>query len=96
MEPDGFACDLDASDLRKRGADWATLATHVRSKQRLLNGVRIVFDPKAAEALRSLIDAERVCCSWGTWTCETTDEGEVMKVSGPAGPISALAKAFGI
>ena len=96
MEPDGFACDLDESDLRERGAAWATLATHVRTSQRTGNGFRIVYDSKATEALRSLVAAERICCSWATWTCETTDEGEVMEVTGPAEPIGALADAFDV
>jgi len=96
MEPDGFACDLDESDLRKRGTDWATLAGHVRTKQRIGDGFRIVYDPEATEALRSLVDAERVCCSWATWTCESRDEGEVMEVTGPPEPMGALAEAFGV
>jgi hypothetical protein len=96
MEPEGFACDLDESDLQKRGADWATLAARVRTKQRIGNGFRIVYDPRATEALRSLVAAERVCCSWATWTCETTDDGEILQVTGPPGPIGALAEAFGV
>jgi len=96
MEPAGFACDLGQSDLRKRGADWATLAAHVRTKQRIGGGFRIVYDPEATEALRSLVDAERVCCSWAIWTCESTDEGEVMEVTGPPEPMGALAEAFGV
>jgi len=96
MEPDGFACDLDESNLQKRGTEWATLAEHVRTKQRIGNGFRIVYHPEATEALQSLVDTERVCCGWATWTCETTDEGEVMEVTGPPEPIGALAAAFGV
>lgn len=87
MEPDGFACDLDESDLRKRGANWATLAAHVRTTQRTGNGFRI--DSKATEAVKSLVDAERIYCGWAPWTCETTDEREVMEVTDPAEPIGA-------
>ena len=96
MKPDGFACDLDECDLQKRGTDWATLAVHVMTKQRIGNRFLIVYDSEATEVLRSLLDAERVCCSWATWTCETTDEGEGMEVTGPPGLIAALAEAFGV
>ena len=96
VEPEIIACDLDQQDLQRRAADWATLAAHVRSKRRIRNGFRVVYDPGAAEALRSLVEAERICCSWATWTCETASEGEILQITGPLEPIDALAETFGV
>ena len=56
-----FACELDEPELQTRGADWTTLAAHVRSKVRTDKGFRIVYEPMAADALRSLVEAERLC-----------------------------------
>jgi len=96
MESQGFACELNGIDLQKRSADWKTLAGTVRTKQRIDNGFRIIYGIGAAEALRSLVDAERSCCSWATWACQSTDEGEVLEVTGPAEQVDSLAKTFGV
>jgi hypothetical protein len=89
-----LVCDLDEFGLLKRGVDWMILAANVRRKERTDNGFRIVYDVEVGEALRSLIDAERACCTWATWICETTVEGHVMEVTGPPEQICALARLF--
>jgi hypothetical protein len=91
-----LACELDELGLLKRGVDWATLATNVRRKERTDNGFRIVYDSQVGDSVRSLVDAERACCTRATWICETTVEGHVMEVTGPPAQICALARAFGI
>jgi len=96
MEAQGFACELSGIDLRKRSADWKTLAAHARTKHRTENGFRIVYGTEAGEALRSLVEEERSCCGWATWSCRSTEEGEVLEVNGPAEPVGSLANAFGI
>jgi hypothetical protein len=96
VDPQGFSCELSDTALQSRAADWRSLAAHVRATQRTSAGFRIVYGPYAADALRSLVDAERSCCSWATWSCESTQEGEVLEVTGPAEPIAGLADTFGL
>jgi hypothetical protein len=93
---DACVCDLDEPDFSKRRVDWATLAKHVRRKELTDNGLRIVYDTEVGEALRSLVDAERACCAWATWTRETTDEGHVMEVTARPELIGAIASALGV
>jgi len=69
---------------------------HATGSQRTSDGFRILFEPQVTEALEFLVAAERACCSWATWTCESTSQGIMMDVMGPAEPIGALAEAFGV
>ena len=96
VEPQGFACELNESDLETRASNWRALAAHASTTHRTSNGFRIVYGGQAADALSSLVAAERSCCSWATWNYESTPEGEVLEVTGPAEQIGALAKAFGL
>jgi hypothetical protein len=96
QESDGFACELTGTDVQRRGSEWKELMAHVTASRQTSDGFRIVFKPHVAKTLEILIEAERACCSWATWSCELTSEGIVMDVSGPAEPTGALAKAFGV
>jgi len=96
VESQVFECELNESELQTRASNWRTLAAHASTTHRTSDGFRIVYGRQAADALRSLVVAERSCCSWATWNSESTPEGEVLEVTGPAEPIAALAEVFGL
>lgn len=89
-------CSLDESSFESRAASWAALADKVRTKKRTGNGFRVEYDPSASGELRDLVEAERACCSWATWTFRIEADGATLEVTGPPEPLGAPASAFGV
>ena len=58
-------CTLTGSDLKDRGAAWAKLwASGLLHRDRIPGGIRLRADAGGEDALHTLIDLERECCSW--------------------------------
>ena len=68
---DIVACTLSRSELEQTGAAWQKLfRLSLARRDEVPGGLRLVFHPGSADALRQLIDIERDCCSWITFEVE--------------------------
>lgn len=91
-----FSCQLTDAALAERARTWEGVGAHITGGERIDGGFRVTFEPAATEQLRGLVAAERTCCSWATWTMRSGASATTLEVTGPAGPIDALAAAFGL
>jgi hypothetical protein len=65
---DIVACTLSRSELEETGAAWQKLfRLSLVSRDEVPDGLRLVFHPGSADALRQLIEVERECCRWITF-----------------------------
>ena len=65
---DVIACTLSPDDLKETEAAWRKLMElSLMSRVEVPGGLRLEVHPGSAEALRSLVDIERDCCSWITF-----------------------------
>lgn len=68
---DIVACSLTPSELEETGSAWQKLfRLSLISREEVPGGLRLVFHPGSARALRQLIDIERACCPWITFDLE--------------------------
>lgn len=68
---DIVACTLTRSELEETGSAWQKLfRLSLASRDEVPGGLRLVFHPGSAEALRQLVDIERECCKWITFELE--------------------------
>jgi len=66
-----LACSLDGAALQDRGDRWrAFLADHLLEGRETQGGVRLMLraSPAGMAELRRLIDLERECCPWMSWS----------------------------
>ena len=65
---DVIACTLSPDDLKETEKAWRKLMElSLVSREEVPGGLRLEVHPGSAEALRSLVDIERDCCSWITF-----------------------------
>jgi hypothetical protein len=65
---DVIACTLSPDDLKETEKAWRKLMElSLVSREDVPGGLRLEVHPGSAEALRSLVDIERDCCSWITF-----------------------------
>ena len=65
---DIVACSLTSAELEKTSSAWQKLfRLSLASRVEVPDGLRLVFHPGSADALRRLIDIERECCPWITF-----------------------------
>ena len=65
---DVIACTLSPDDLKETEKAWRKLMElSLVLRAEVPGGLRIEVHPGSAEALRSLVDIERDCCSWITF-----------------------------
>ena len=65
---DVIACTLSPDDLKETEKAWRKLfELSLVAREEVPGGLRLEVHPGSAEALRSLIDVERECCSWITF-----------------------------
>ena len=84
---DIVACSLSRSELEDTGAAWQKLfRLSLMSRDEVPGGLRLVFHPGSAEALRRLIDIERGCCPWITFELE----GASVTMTSPGAGASAI------
>ncbi len=97
-EPEAFACHLSASQLGDQRDAWKAMEALRVDGTATDEGFRIRFRREGgrAEVLRDLVDVERKCCGWARWTVKDEDNYLVLEVSGPSGPVNALARVFGV
>ena len=81
---DIVACSLSRTELEETGAAWQKLfRLSLVSRLEVPGGLRLVFHPGSADALRQLIDIERECCPWITFEL---DGASVTMTSTGTGP----------
>jgi hypothetical protein len=60
------ACSLDATDQKRRLADWTSLLLEAARKEETAEDVRYAFvaSEELESRLRTLVDAEKACCAF--------------------------------
>jgi MerR family copper efflux transcriptional regulator len=93
---EAIACTLQASDIPARVREWQAVLGHVTARSERAGGVRLEFDDRTPiEELARLMDAERACCSFFTFTMTLDERGVGLEVRAPAGAQDTLAALFG-
>ena len=74
------SCSLNDEELADRRQQWRELAPALVESSEGANGYRATYrgDDRTAQALQSLIEAERVCCPDFDWRLER--EGELVRL----------------
>ena len=92
-----WTCRLDATALDCRVAEWQTAADQgLVLREATPTGVRLSFQPEAAvtHALLDLVQAERACCDFATWTLTATEDGTVVTATTQGEGIALLQGLF--
>jgi hypothetical protein len=95
--PVPVACTLTSAGLAAQAGRWARLAARAMTgRTDTEHGLRIRFrpGPGTEEELRALVAVETECCSWATWTVETSPAGIVLDVRAPGAGAAALHDMF--
>jgi hypothetical protein len=67
--PVPIACFLPQSELADRAQAWETLLrTSLLARERVAGGLRLTVHAGALSSLRELVDLERDCCPWITFS----------------------------
>ena len=77
------ACSLGPVELSQRGARWVTLMTRADGRVSLTeSGMRLVFsaDQGVSGELRELVELERQCCAFATWSVHENAEQFVVDI----------------
>jgi hypothetical protein len=82
--PIPIACSLPQAELADRARAWKKLLrTSLLARERVAGGLRLTVHPGALLALRELVELERDCCPWITFsfdgenlTMTASDTGE--------------------
>ena len=84
---DIVACSLTRTELEETGTAWQKLfRLSLKSRAEVPGGLRLVFHPGSADALRQLIDIERDCCPWITFQLD----GATVTMTSAGGGASAI------
>ncbi|HET7418803.1 MAG TPA: hypothetical protein VFL27_00310 [Candidatus Dormibacteraeota bacterium] len=84
---DVIACSLTRAELEKTGSAWQKLfRLSLVSRDEVRDGIRLVFHPGSADALRQLVEVERVCCPWITFELD----GGTLTMTSPGPGASAI------
>ena len=84
---DIVACTLSRSELEETGTAWQKLfRLSLASLDEVPDGLRLVFHPGSAEALRQLVDVERACCQWITFELDVA----TLTMTSPGAGASAI------
>ena len=95
--PVPVACTLTSAGLAAQAGRWARLAARAMTGRiETEHGLRIRFRPGAGteEELRALVAVENECCSWATWTVETSPAYIVLDVRAPGTGAAVLHDMF--
>jgi hypothetical protein len=79
-----IACNLRPADLHEREVAWRKLLSDsLVGKSVIANGVRLELDAQleTAHAALDLVNAERACCAWASWTLLHEDSHTVVEVT---------------
>jgi len=91
------ACTLTQAGLAAQAGRWERLAARAMTdRTQTEHGLRIRFrpGPGTEEELRALVAVENECCSWATWTVETSPGHVVLDVRAEGAGVTALHDMF--
>lgn len=91
--PVPVACALTPAGLATQAGRWSRLAARAMTGRiETEHGLRIRFrpGPGTEEELRALVAVEDECCSWATWTVQTSPGHVVLDVRATGAGITAL------
>ena len=77
------ACSLGQVELSQRGARWAAVMARGDGQVSVTeSGMRLVFtaDQDISGELRELVELERQCCAFATWSVHEKDEQFVVDI----------------
>ena len=95
--PAPVACTLTSAGLAAQAGRWARLAARAMAGRiETEHGLRIRFRPGAGteEELRALVAVENECCSWATWTVETSPADIVLDAHATGAGVAVLHSMF--
>ena len=95
--PVPVACSLGSAGLAAQTGRWERLAARAMAGRiETEHGIRIQFrpGPGTEEELRALVAVENECCSWATWTVETSPDHVVLDVRATGAGVTALHNMF--
>ena len=98
-DPIAAACPLSEAALRRRGRHWrAVIDEALVEKAPVPGGVRLTFRPERSvvQDLVDLVDAERDCCGWASWTLTSTAEAAVVDVTARGEQAQTVRSLFGV
>jgi hypothetical protein len=93
------ACTLTPAGLAAQAGRWGRLiAGAVVGRTGTHDGVRLSFrsEPGTEDELRALVAAENECCSWATWTVDTSTGTTVLDVRSSGDGVATLYTMFGL
>jgi hypothetical protein len=79
------ACTLGAGELHERATVWRALAARADGRaSQTEHGVTLSFTagPGVADELRELVEAERECCAFATWSVREQSGQVVAEIGG--------------
>jgi hypothetical protein len=91
------ACALTSAGLAAQAGRWERLAARAMAdRTETEHGLRIRFrpEPGTEEELRALVAVENECCSWATWTVETSPAYIVLDVRAEGEGITVMQGMF--
>ncbi len=99
QDPVPIACTLSGENLRSRESVWRELMEHaLLDRGAIPDGVRLRFDAAhgTVHRLVDLVDAERACCGWASWTLIATEEATTVEVTGEGQRAEVARQMFGV
>ena len=94
--PFDIPCRLSATQRAERAGAWRSVFALVIGHERTAGCLRITFEPHAQHDIEALVSAERLCCSWATWSVKAKTDRVEVEVVGPPADVDALAEVFGV
>lgn len=87
-----IACTLTARELKETMTAWKKLLRlSLMSRQEIPGGLHLVVHPESALALRQLVEIERECCRWITFSLD----GSTVTMTAEGAGESAIRKVWG-
>ena len=91
-----IACTLPAGSMKGRMADWRSLLAHVRRRERVDGGLRLVFAVSVPiDQLMRLVAAEQDCCEIFRFAITVDGRGMALEVCAPDEAQSLVETMFG-
>jgi hypothetical protein len=81
--PQEIACSLDAEEQSDRRRAWEATDRSLLARERIDGGFRLIYaaDHELPQQLTTLVNLERECCPWATWTLRRDEDRCVLEVT---------------
>ncbi len=95
LEP--VACTLSTADMAAQASRWEQLiARTMTGRTETTDGIRLRFrdDPGVQDELHQLVEVERQCCPWASWTVRDDTRELVLEVRSTQSGLATLHTMF--